>query len=78
MPIGEASISFTCRIPGAWRSAHGSGSLFPRMKASRPGIRLSSIRVVLPDPETPVTAVSLPFGISVSSDFTVWMGPVER
>ena len=46
--------------------------------ASRPGTRLSRIRVVLPDPDTPVTTVSRPLGRSTSRGFTVWMAPVDR
>ena len=34
----------------------------PEMAASSAGIRLSSTSVVLPEPDTPVTTVSLPFG----------------
>ena len=29
--------------------------------------------VVLPEPDTPVTTVSRPFGISTSSGLTVWI-----
>ena len=41
--------------------------------ASRAGMRLSSTMVVLPEPDTPVTTVSRPFGISTSSGLTVWI-----
>ena len=78
MPIGVASISFTCFMSGASIERTWSGSFFFFVTASRPGIRLSSTRVVFPEPETPVTRVSLPFGISTSRGFTVWIAEVER
>ena len=46
--------------------------------ASSAGIRLSSTMVVLPEPDTPVTTVRRPLGISTSSGLTVWMESVER
>ena len=76
MPIGVASISLTCSIPGASIAVTWTGSVSPRMEACKAGIRLSRIRVVLPDPDTPVTAVSRPFGIFTVSGFTVWIAPV--
>ena len=65
-------------MPSASTAMTWSGSLRPAMRASRPGIRLSRIRVVLPDPDTPVTTVSRPLGMSTSRGFTVWMAPVDR
>ena len=78
MPMGVASISLIRVIPGASADRTWPGSGRPAVAASRPGIRLSKIRVVLPEPETPVTAVSFPLGMSTSSGFTVWMAPVDR
>ena len=72
MPMGEASISFTCRMPSASIPATCSGSFAPAVFAASPGTRLSSTIVVFPDPDTPVTTVSLPFGMLTSSGFTVW------
>ena len=71
-------MSFTRPMPSASTARTWSGSLRPAMRASRPGIRLSRIRVVLPDPDTPVTTVSRPLGMSTSRGFTVWMAPVDR
>ena len=78
MPMGVASMSFTFRIPGARISRTGEGRGAPWTEAARPGTRLSSTRVVLPEPETPVTAVSFPLGRSTSRGCTVWSGPVDR
>lgn len=39
-------------------------------------MRLSRMRVVFPDPETPVIAVMRPRGIFTESDFTVCRGSV--
>ena len=50
-----------------------SGSFFPFMAASSAGIRLSRIKVVLPEPDTPVTAVILPLGILTANGWTVWI-----
>ena len=47
------------------------------MEAARPGIRLSRMSVVLPEPETPVTTESLPFGKRTVRGFTVWIAPVS-
>ena len=55
-----------------------AGSALPAMVASSAGIRLSSTMVVLPEPDTPVTTVRRPLGISTSSGLTVWMESVER
>ena len=41
-------------------------------------MRLSKTRVVFPEPDTPVTTVSRPLGISTSRGFTVWIAPVDR
>ena len=78
IPIGDASISFTWEIPSAETFFTCSGNVSPFSAASSPGIRLSSTIVVLPEPDTPVTTVSLPFGISTSRGFTVWIALVER
>lgn len=50
----------------------------PFIFASSAGTRLSSTIVVLPEPDTPVTTVSRPLGMSSSKGLTVWMLPVER
>ena|GEM_PF-4206386 len=47
------------------------------MAASMAGIRLSKISVVLPEPETPVTAISRPLGMSKSRAWTVCKGAVD-
>ena len=78
MPMGVASMSFTCSMPSARMSVTWSGIRFPRVNASNAGTRLSKIRVVLPDPETPVTTVSRPLGISTSNGFTVCISLVDR
>ena len=78
MPMGVASMSFTCRTPAASTAKTCSGSFCSLIAAVRPGTRLSKIRVVLPEPDTPVTAVSRPLGMSTSRGFTVWMVPVDR
>ena len=52
------------------------GSFSPFAWAFSAGIRLSRIMVVLPDPETPVTAVRRPRGSFTSRACTVWMGSV--
>ena len=78
IPIGVASISLTCRIPSAVTDLICPGSGLLLMTASRAGIRLSRISVVLPEPETPVTAIIRPLGKSASSGLTVWICPVER
>ena len=78
MPIGVASMSFTCPIPTACTSLTWAGRAAPLVLAASAGTRLSKINVVLPDPDTPVTTVRRPFGISTSSGLTVWIAPVER
>ena len=54
------------------------GSGLPAVCAASAGTRLSRISVVLPEPDTPVTTVSRPLGMSTSSGLTVWMASVER
>ena len=71
MPIGVASISLTWRMPGALTERTCSGGFFPSISADSPGIRLSRISVVLPYPDTPVTAVSRPLGNRTDSGLTV-------
>ena len=78
MPMGAASMSFTCAMPSARISRMCGGSARPPMLASSAGIRLSSTMVVLPEPDTPVTTVSRPFGMSTSSGWTVWICDVDR
>ena len=78
MPMGVASMSLTCAIPSASIERIWAGSALPLMTASSAGTRLSSTIVVLPEPDTPVTTVSRPLGISTSSGFTVWMEDVDR
>ena len=50
----------------------------PAVCAASAGTRLSRISVVLPEPDTPVTTVSRPLGMSTFSGLTVWMASVER
>ena len=76
--MGVASMSFTRRMPGASTSRTWPGSFSPAVAASSPGMRLSSTMVVFPEPETPVTTVSLPWGMATSKGFTVWMAPVAK
>ena len=76
--MGVASMSFTRLIPSASTAFTWSGSFLPSIHAERAGTRLSRTNVVFPEPETPVTAVSLPLGILISKGFTVWIAPVER
>lgn len=78
MPIGVASISFTWEIPAGSTERTWEGRGVFAIAASMPGTRLSRIRVVFPEPETPVTTVRRPLGIFTLSGFTVWMAPVER
>ena len=78
MPIGVASISFTRLMPGASTQWTCFGRGLSAIAASSPGTKLSRIRVVLPEPDTPVTTVKRPLGIAVSRGLTVWTGPVER
>ena len=78
MPMGVASMSFTRPMPGADTSSTWAGRGCFWIAASRAGTRLSRISVVLPEPETPVTTVSRPLGMSASRGFTVWMAPVDR
>ncbi len=78
MPMGVASMSFTRWMPGASTAVTCAGSGCPAMTASRPGTRLSRIRVVLPEPDTPVTTVSRPLGMVTARGFTVWIAPVVQ
>ena len=54
-----------------------AGSALSAAAAFSAGIRLSSTMVVLPEPETPVTAVRRPFGSFTVRSRTVWMGVVS-
>ena len=78
MPIGVASISFTCEIPAGSTERTWAGRGAFAIAASIPGTRLSRMSVVFPEPETPVTTVRRPLGIFTSSGFTVWIAPVAR
>ena len=78
MPMGVASMSFTCAMPSASTAFTCPGRAVPFTLACSAGMRLSRMRVVLPLPDTPVTTVSRPLGRSSSSGFTVWMASVER
>ena len=78
MPMGVASMSLTCAMPSASTARIWAGSALPLIFACSAGIRLSSTMVVLPEPDTPVTTVSRPFGISTSRGFTVWIRSVDR
>ena len=73
-----ASISFICFIPSAWISLIWFGSFLPPILFSSAGIRLSNIKVVFPEPETPVTTVNLPFGNFIFKGFTVWILFVDK
>ena len=64
-------------MPSASIASTWDGSLPPSMCALSPGIRLSRIRVVLPEPDTPVITDRRPFGKETSSGHTVWMAPVR-
>ena len=76
MPIGVASTSLACAMPGASTARTCAGSGRPSIVAASAGTRLSRTSVVLPDPDTPVTTLSRPFGNATSSGFTVWMAAV--
>ena len=78
MPMGVASMSLTWAMPAASTVRMCAGSGLPLIFASSAGIRLSSTMVVLPEPDTPVTTVSRPLGISTSKGFTVWTRFVDR
>ena len=78
IPMGVASMSFTWSMPSASIEIMCSGIFLPQDLASSAGTRLSSTSVVLPEPETPVTTVSLRLGIFASSGFTVCIAPVLR
>ena len=78
MPMGVASMSLTCAMPSARISRICAGRALPFIFASSAGTRLSSTIVVFPEPDTPVTTVSRPLGMSSSKGLTVWMLPVER
>ncbi len=69
MPIGVASISFTWEIPAGSTERTWEGRGVFAIAASMPGTRLSRIRVVFPEPETPVTTVRRPLGIFTLSGF---------
>ena len=76
--MGVASMSFTCAMPSALIARICAGRAAPWMVASSAGTRLSSTMVVLPEPDTPVTTVSRPLGMSTSSGLTVWICAVDR
>ncbi len=76
MPMGVASMSLTCRMPAASMPRTCGGRGFPAAAAARAGTRLSRISVVLPEPETPVTTESRPFGNETQSGCTVWIASV--
>lgn len=76
--MGVASMRFARPMPGASTARTCAGSTSPAIEARSAGTRLSSTRVVLPEPDTPVTAVSLPRGMAISSGLTVWIAPVSR
>ena len=72
MPMGVASMRFARRMPSASIAVTCSGSVWPVAAAVSAGISVSSTSVVLPEPDTPVTAMSRPLGISIAKGFTVW------
>ena len=71
MPMGVASMSCALTIPGASMDSTCVGRPSPLDDDRIAGTRLSRTIVVFPDPEAPVTATSLPFGILRSSGCTV-------
>ena len=64
-------MRFARRMPSVSSSRTCSGNSSPAACALSAGISDSSTIVVLPEPETPVTATSRPRGISTSSGLTV-------
>ena len=68
----------TCLIPSASIFTICSGIFFGEVKESSAGTRLSKTIVVLPEPETPVTTVNLPFGMSIFRGLTVWIEFVSK
>ena len=75
-PMGVASMRFARSMPAASMRLTWAGSFAPLAFATSAGMRLSSTSVVLPEPDTPVTAVRRPRGIATSSGFTVCSAPV--
>ena len=75
-PMGVASMRFARSMPAASTRFTWEGSALPFAFAASAGMRLSSTSVVLPEPDTPVTAVRRPRGMAVSSGFTVCSAPV--
>jgi len=70
-PIGVASMRFARSMPSASIERTCSGGFSPADRALSAGINDSSTIVVLPEPDTPVTATRRPRGISTSSGLTV-------
>ena len=77
VPIGVASMTLTRLTPPASTDSTCSGNGIPDMTAWRAGTKLSNTMVVLPDPDTPVTTVMRPIGISRSRGCTVWIRDVR-
>ena len=76
MPIGVESTMRTRSTPAGSIEVTCAGSGRSSVHASIAGTSDSRIIVVLPEPETPVTAVSRPRGIATSRACTVWIGAV--
>ena len=70
-PIGVASIRCALDTPSASRSRTCVGCGDLSIRDCKAGINISSTIVVLPEPDTPVTAVSRPRGISTDNGPTV-------
>ncbi len=70
-PMGVASMRFARSMPAASMRLTWEGSFALLAFATSAGMRLSSTSVVLPEPDTPVTAVRRPRGMATSSGFTV-------
>ena len=71
-------MRFARSMPAASRTRTWAGGFSPAAAALSAGTRLSSTSVVLPEPDTPVTAVSRPRGTSTARGFTVWSASVSK
>ena len=69
--MGVASIRFARLMPSAASAVTCSGSASPAAAWASAGMSVSSTSVVLPEPDTPVTAISRPRGMSMANGFTV-------
>ena len=76
LPIGTLSINSIFLMPSQSISRTSSGNSSPLICDFTAGYNASKSNVVLPLPDTPVTAVSFPFGISMSNGLTLWISEV--